>query len=58
MEIRNWISLQVTILDCSKAAVHSHPFSRISPGNIGGSEYPVRYMCHADTCVSHEIGDE
>ena len=19
---------------------------------------PVRYMCHVDTCVSHEIGDE
>ena len=31
IEIRNQIRLQATILDCSGTAVHSHPFSKISP---------------------------
>ena len=34
--VRNRITLQAAILDCSEAAVHSHPFSKISPGNTGG----------------------
>ena len=33
--VRNRITLQAPILNCSEAAVHSHPFSNISPGNIG-----------------------
>ena len=33
----NRIILQAAILDCSEAAVHSHPFSEISPGNTGGT---------------------
>ena len=32
----NRITLQGAILDCSEAAVHSHPFSNISPENAGG----------------------
>ena len=34
--VRNRITLQAALLDRSKAAVYSHPFSKISPGNIGG----------------------
>ena len=34
--VRNRITLQAAILDCSEAAVHSHSFSKISPGNSGG----------------------
>ena len=34
--VRNRITLQAAILDCSEAAVDSHPFSKISPGNTGG----------------------
>ena len=34
--VRNRITLQAAILDCSEAAVHSHPFSKISPENTGG----------------------
>ena len=34
--VRNRITLQAAILDCSEAAVHSHPFSEISPENTGG----------------------
>ena len=34
--MRNRITLQVAISNCSKAAVHSHPFSKISPENTGG----------------------
>ena len=30
------IILQAAILDCSEAAVHSHPYLKISPGNAGG----------------------
>ena len=33
--VRNRITLQAAILDCSEIAVHSHPFSKISPGNTG-----------------------
>ena len=33
---RNRITLLGTILDCSEAAVHSYPFSKIYPGNTGG----------------------
>ena len=33
--VRNRITLQAAILDCSEAAVHSHPFSKISPENTG-----------------------
>ena len=33
--VRNQITLQAAILDCSEAAVHSHPFSKISPENTG-----------------------
>ena len=29
--VRNPITLQAAILDCSEAAVHSHPFLKISP---------------------------
>ena len=32
----NRITLQAAILDCSEAAVHSNPFSKISPENTGG----------------------
>ena len=34
--LRNQITLQAAILDGSEAAVHSHPFSQISPGNTDG----------------------
>ena len=34
--VTNQIKLQAAILDCSEAAVHSHPFSKISPENTGG----------------------
>ena len=34
--VRNQISLQAAILDCSGAAVHSHPFPKIYPENTGG----------------------
>ena len=34
--VRNWIKLQEAILDCSKAAVHSHPFSKMLPEHFGG----------------------
>ena len=34
--VRNRIILPAAILDCSEAAVHGHPFSKISPGNSGG----------------------
>ena len=34
--VRNQITLQAAILDCSEAAVHSHPFSKIYPENTGG----------------------
>ena len=34
--VRNQITLQAAILDCSEAAVDSHPFSKIYPGNTGG----------------------
>ena len=33
---RNQITLQAAILDCSEAAVHSHPFSKIYSENTGG----------------------
>ena len=33
--VRNRITLQAALLDRSKAAVYSHPFSKISPGNTG-----------------------
>ena len=33
---RNGITLQAAIFDCSKAAVHSQPFSKISPENNDG----------------------
>ena len=33
--VTNQFTLQAAILDCSEAAVHSHPFSKISPGNTG-----------------------
>ena len=29
--VRNPVTLQAAILDCSEAAVHSHPFLKISP---------------------------
>ena len=34
--VRNRITLQAAILDCSEAVVHSYPFSTISPENTGG----------------------
>ena len=34
--VRNRITLQTAILDCSEAAVHSHPFSKISLKGTGG----------------------
>ena len=34
--VRNRITLQAAILDYSEAAVHSHPFLKVSPGNTGG----------------------
>ena len=34
--VRNRIALKVAILDCSEAAVHCHPFSKIFPENTGG----------------------
>ena len=33
---RNRISLHAAILDCSGAAVYSHPFPKIYPENTGG----------------------
>ena len=33
--VRNRITLQVAILDCSEPAGHSHPFSNIFPENTG-----------------------
>ena len=30
------VFLEIFCLNCSEAAVHSHPFSKISPGNTGG----------------------
>ena len=35
--VRDRITLQTAILDCSEVAVQSHPFSKKSPGNIGGT---------------------
>ena len=35
--VRNRITLQAALLDCSEAAIHSHPFSKISPGNTDGT---------------------
>ena len=34
--VRNRIKLKAAILDCSEAAVYSHPFSKISAENTGG----------------------
>ena len=34
--VRNLITLQAAILDCSEVAVHRHPFSKISPEKTGG----------------------
>ena len=34
--VRNRITLQAAILEYLEGAVHSHPFSKISPGNTGG----------------------
>ena len=34
--LRNRIKLQAAILDCSEAAIHSHPFPKIYPENTGG----------------------
>ena len=34
--VRDQITLQAAILDCSEAAIHSHPFPKISPGNTDG----------------------
>ena len=36
--VRNRIILQAVILDCSEAAVHPHPFSKISPVNTGNRD--------------------
>ena len=33
--VRNRVTLQVAILDCSEPAVHSHLFSNIFPENTG-----------------------
>ena len=35
--VRNWIILQVAILDCSEASFHSHPFLKLSPEITDGS---------------------
>ena len=34
--VRNQITSQVAILECSEAAADSHPFSKISPENTSG----------------------
>ena len=34
--VRNQMTLQAAVLDCSEADVHSHPFLKISPENAGG----------------------
>ena len=34
--VRSRITLQAAILNCPEAAVHIHPFSKISPENTGG----------------------
>ena len=39
--VRNRISLQAGILDCSRAAVHIHPFSKIYPENTGCRALPL-----------------
>ena len=33
--VRNRITLQAAVLDCSEVTVHSHPFLKISPENTG-----------------------
>ena len=37
--VRNRITLQAAIMDCSEAAVHSHQFSKVSPENTGGEVF-------------------
>ena len=50
---------QVTIFYCSKVHSLPIPFSKESMKvKRSIKSQPVRYMCHADTCVSHEIRDE
>ena len=39
--VRSIITLQAAVLDCLEAAVHSHPFSKISPGNTGARVLPL-----------------
>ena len=34
--VRNRITLQAAIFDCSEVAVYNHSFSKISPENTGG----------------------
>ena len=34
--LRNQMTLQAAIMDCSEAAVHSHPFSKAFPENTSG----------------------
>ena len=38
--VKNRITLQAAILNCSEAAVHSHPFLKISPEKTGGRVLP------------------
>ena len=33
--VGNQITLQAAVSDCSKAAIHSHPFSKTFPENTG-----------------------
>ena len=44
--VRNRITLQAAILDCSEAAVQSHPFSKIFPENTDGSfTFKLQIVC-------------
>ena len=60
--MRNRIALQTVISDCSETAVHSHPFSNISPENTGGrvlvldklyakSLIPSRCLYYKELCI-------
>ena len=42
--VRNRITLQAAILDCSEAAVYSHQFSNISSTNTGGILFIFIYL--------------
>ena len=51
--VRSRITLQAAILNCPEAAVHIHPFSKISPENTGGR---VLLLVNLQTdCSEHRL---